>query len=84
MHALGQRVPDLIVLPSSGAVNAAAAYLQEIHRYEQRPAVATMGPATSAAAHAAGFTPDVVAPQSEVDALVGAVRAHLIAKNQNT
>jgi hydroxymethylbilane synthase len=80
LQALGERVPDLIVLPSSGSVNAAVAYLQNIHRYEQRPAVATMGPESSAAAHAAGFTPDVVAPEAEVEALVGAVRAHLISK----
>jgi hydroxymethylbilane synthase len=80
MQALGERVPDLIVLPSSGSVNAAVGYLQNIHRYERRPAVATMGPESSAAAHAAGFTPDVVAPESQVEALVGAVRAHLISK----
>jgi len=78
---LGQRVPDVIVFPSSAAVNAAAAYLHRVHRYERRPAVAAMGPASSAAAHAAGFTPDVVAPDSEIDALVGAVRAHLLAKD---
>jgi uroporphyrinogen-III synthase len=77
---LGQRVPDVIVFPSSAAVNAASAYLNRVHRYERRPAVAAMGPASSAAAHAAGFTPDVVAPEAEVDALVGALRAHLLSK----
>jgi hypothetical protein len=77
---LGQRVPDAIVFPSSAAVNAAAAYLHRVHRYDRRPAVAAMGPASSAAAHAAGFTPDVVAPEAEIEALVGAVRAHLLAK----
>lgn len=80
MHAIGERVPDIIVLPSSGSVSAAADYLQSIHRFKQRPAVATMGPQSSAAAHAAGFTPDIVAPESEAEALVGAVRAHLTAK----
>jgi uroporphyrinogen-III synthase len=70
-------VPDVIVFPSSAAVNAASAYLHGVHRYERRPAVAAMGPASSAAAHAAGFTPDVVAPDAQVDALVGALRAHL-------
>jgi hypothetical protein len=79
---LGQRVPDVIVFPSSAAVNAASAYLHRVHRYARRPAVAAMGPASSAAAHAAGFTPDVVAPEAEIDALVGAVRAHLLAKEQ--
>jgi hydroxymethylbilane synthase len=81
---LGQRVPDVIVFPSSAAVNAASAYLHRVHRYARRPAVAAMGPASSAAAHAAGFTPDVVAPEAEVDALVGAVRAHLLAKVTNS
>jgi len=82
MQALGDRVPDAIVLPSSGSVTAAAGYLQRIHRYDRRPAVATMGPESSAAAHAAGFTPDVVAPEAQIDALIGAVRAHLLAKEQ--
>jgi hydroxymethylbilane synthase len=81
---LGQRVPDVIVFPSSAAVNAASAYLHRVHRYARRPAVAAMGPASSAAAHAAGFTPDVVAPEAEIDALVGAVRAHLSVKVTNT
>ena len=78
--ALGTRVPDLIVFPSSAAVNAASAYLRRVYRYERRPAIAAMGPESSAAAHAAGFTPDVVAPDSPIEALVGAVRAHLLAK----
>jgi hydroxymethylbilane synthase len=75
---LGARIPDVIVFPSSASVNAAAAYLHRVHRYDRRPAVAAMGPASSAAAHAAGFTPDVVAPEAEIDALVGALRAHLL------
>ncbi len=79
-QALGERVPDFIVFPSSASVNVAATYLHRVHRYEQRPAVATMGPSTSAAAHAAGFTPDVVAPEAQIDALLDAVRAHLSAK----
>lgn len=83
-ETLGQRVPDMILFPSSSSVNAAAAYLQRIHRYDRRPAVAAMGPATSAAAHAAGFTPDVVAPEAAVDAVIGAVRAHLLSKEQRS
>lgn len=79
-QALGERVPDVIVFPSSASVSVAAGYLHRVHRYEQRPAVATMGPSTSAAAHAAGFTPDVVAPEAQIDALLDAVRAHLGAK----
>lgn len=79
---LGQRVPDVIVFPSGAAVNAAAAYLQRVHRFERRPAVAAMGPGSSAAAHAAGFTPDVVAPDAEIDGLLGALRAHFLSKEQ--
>jgi hypothetical protein len=79
-HGLRERVPDVIIFPSSGAVSAAGPYLQRVYQYGRRPAVAAMGPASSAAAHAAGFTPDVVAPDAEIDSLLGAVRAHLIAK----
>jgi hypothetical protein len=79
--SLGERIPDVIIFPTSAAVSAAGAYLHRVHRYERRPAVAAMGPASSAAAHAAGFTPDVVSPEAEIDALVGAVRAHLLAKD---
>lgn len=83
-ETLGHRVPDMILFPSSTSVNAAAAYLQRIHRYDRPPAVAAMGPAASAAAHAAGFTPDVVAPEAAVDAVIGAVRAHLLSKEQRS
>lgn len=82
--SLGSRVPDVIVFPSSAAVHAASAYLRRVHRYDRRPAVAAMGPGSSAAAHAAGFTPDVVAPDAAIDALVGAVRAHLLAKEASS
>lgn len=82
-QALRERAPDVIIFSSSGSVGAAGSYLQRVHRYGRRPAVAAMGPACSAAAHAAGFTPDVVAPDAEIDALVGAVRAHLLAKESS-
>lgn len=75
--ALRDRVPDIIVFPSSGSVAAAAPFLAGVHRLGGRPSVAAMGPASSAAAHAAGFTPDVVAPEAEVGALVEAVGDHL-------
>jgi hydroxymethylbilane synthase len=81
---LGQRVPDLIVFASSGSVGAASEYLARVHRFERRPAVAAMGPASSAAAHAAGFTPDLVAPEAAIDALVGAIRDHLASKERSS
>jgi len=81
---LGQRVPDLIVFPSSGSVGAAAEYLARVHRFERRPGIAAMGPASSAAAHAAGFTPDLVAPEAEIESLVGAIREHLSSKEHSS
>lgn len=83
-EALGRRVPDLVLFPSSASVNAAAGYLRRIHRFDQRPAIAALGPATSAAAHALGFTPDLVAPETSADALAGAVRAHFLSKEQRS
>jgi len=81
---LGERVPDLIVFASSGSVGAAAQYLARVHRFERRPAIAAMGPASSAAAHAAGFTPDLVAPEAAIDSLIGAIRAHLTRKEYSS
>ena len=80
---LGEREPDMIVFASSGSVGAASAYLARVHRLARRPAIAAMGPASSAAAHAAGFTPDLVAPEAAIDALVGAIRAHLNSKEHS-
>ncbi len=75
------RVPDVLVFPSSGAVGAASALLAELHRAGKRPTVAAMGPQSSAAAMAAGFAPDLVAPEAATDALVGIVRNHLLESN---
>lgn len=72
---LRERIPDVIVFASSGSVGAASAYLSRVHRFDRRPAIVAMGPASSAAAHAAGFTPDLVAPEAAVEALVTAVGA---------
>lgn len=81
---LGERTPDLVVFASSGSVAAAEAFLQRLKRINGRPAIAAMGPASSAAALAAGFAPDVVAPEAEIGALLTAVRAHLTAKEQQS
>lgn len=72
---LAERIPDVIVFASSGSVGAAAAYLSRVHRFDRRPAIVAMGPASSAAAHAAGFTPDLVAPEAAAEALVATVGA---------
>jgi len=81
---LGERVPDMIVFASSGSVGAAGGYLARVHRFDRRPAIAAMGPASSAAAHAAGFTPDLVAPEAAIEALVDAIRAHLASKEHTS
>ena len=75
---LGERVPDIILFPSTGSVAAATAYLRDLRRLERRPIVAAMGPESSAAALAAGFAPDLVAPEAAIDAFVGVVRNHFL------
>lgn len=77
------RAPDAIVFASSGSVAAAHALLERLRDEDRRPAVAAMGPATTAAAQAAGFPPQIVAPEAGIDALVGAVRALLAREVQS-
>ncbi|MDQ2872835.1 MAG: hydroxymethylbilane synthase [Candidatus Eremiobacteraeota bacterium] len=79
--AAPSRVPDVLVFPSSGSVDAASAVLAELHRAGTRPTVAAMGPQSSAAATAAGFAPDLVAPEAGIDALLGIIRSHLLESN---
>ncbi len=71
--ALGGRVPNVILFPSSGAVGAMAEYLSGLRRDGHRPLVAAMGPASSQTAQAEGWRPDVVAPSAEVGAFVQTV-----------
>lgn len=75
--ALGERTPNMIVFPSSGAVSAVGAYLEKVLACGRRPSVAAMGPASAGAAQAAGFSPDIIAAQATVEALIAAVRNHL-------
>lgn len=77
-RVLGERVPDMIVFPSSGSVSAAADLLAGWNAAERRPAVAAMGPASAAAAIAAGFPPDVTAVAPEIDPLIDAVRKYFL------
>jgi hydroxymethylbilane synthase len=73
---LGERLPDMIVFPSSGSVDAAAALLRGWAAGSHRPAVAAMGPASAAAATAQGFPPDITADHPEIEPLVDAVREY--------
>lgn len=80
---LGTRVPDILVFASSGSVAAAADYLRRLHASQLRPTVAAMGPESSAAALAAGFAPDLVAPEAAIEALLRVVRGHLLESNNS-
>jgi len=75
---LGARVPGLLLFPSSGSVAAIAPYLARLLTVAgDRPAVAAMGEASAAAASAAGFTPDAIATEPTVEALIASVTAYL-------
>lgn len=76
--AVDRRTADVLIFPSSGSVAAAHAFLRTLDGAAERPLVAAMGPASAAAARAAGFSPDIEAPEASIDALVTAVRAHLL------
>ncbi len=71
------RVPDLLIFPSSGSVDAARTYLQALRRYERRPRVAAMGPQSGAAARDAGFEPDIISGEASIDAFVAMIAEQL-------
>jgi hydroxymethylbilane synthase len=70
---LGARTPDALLFPSSGSVAAIAEYLAGLRASGAQPVVAALGPATTAAARAAGFEPHVVAAEANVAAFVQSV-----------
>ncbi len=72
-RALGDRIPSGLLFPSSGSVHAVETYLARLRTAGARPLVAAMGEASSAAATAAGFTPDVVAQEPSVGAFVQSI-----------
>ncbi len=72
-----ERIPDLLVFPSSGSVDAAREYLHLLRRHERRPRVAAMGPQSGAAAREAGFEPDIVSGEASIDAFVAMIAEHL-------
>ncbi len=79
--ALGERVPHALLFPSSGSVKTVTAYLERLRERGQRPVVAAMGEASSAAARAAGFPPDVVATEPTVAAFVQGVTQYVIGRD---
>jgi hydroxymethylbilane synthase len=81
-RSLGERLPHVILFPSSGSVAAIAEYLSTLRQRERRPIVAAMGPASSAAAEACGFPPDVVAANADVGSLIQSVTRYILAQEE--
>ena len=79
---LGGRTPHALLFPSSGSVRAITTYLAALREAPARPIVAAMGEASSAAARAAGFPPDVVATEPNVGAFVQSVTRYVMAKGE--
>ncbi len=79
--ALGGRVPEALLFPSSGSVRAVTAFLAHLRTTGVRPIVAAMGDASSAAATDAGFPPDVVASEATIGAFVQSVTHYVIGRD---
>jgi hydroxymethylbilane synthase len=65
-----QRIPDLLIFPSSGSVAAAETYLARLRASEKKPLVLAMGPKSGEAARAAGIVPDAISDEASIDSLV--------------
>ncbi len=82
VEALGDRIPSGLLFPSSGSVRAIEPYLARLLASGARPMVATMGEASSAAASAAGFAPDVIADEPSVGAFVQSIVRRLLVERE--
>lgn len=76
--ALGGRVPDMVLLPSSGAAAAVCEYLAGLRADGHRPLVAALGASASNSAREQGWPPDVVASSQEVGAFVQSVTLYVL------
>jgi hydroxymethylbilane synthase len=65
-----QRIPDVLIFPSSGSVAAAETYLARLRASGKKPLVLAMGPKSGEAARAAGIAPDAVSDEASIDSLV--------------
>ena len=74
--ALAGRAPTAVLFPSSGSVGAIAAFLAA--RATSRPIVAAMGPASAAAAAAAGWPADVIASEADIAGFVHTVTHYVL------
>jgi hypothetical protein len=72
-----ERIPDMVLFPSSGSVTAAEPYLSRLRQLDRKPLVTAMGPQTREAAEAAGFVPDAVSETASIEAVVGLARRSL-------
>lgn len=72
-----ERVPDMVLFPSSASVSAAEPYLRRLRDLDRRPLVTAMGPRTRDAAQAAGFAPDAVSETASIESVVGLARDRL-------
>ena len=75
-QALGEGVTDMLVFPSSGAVETLAPIFQTWRDDGPRPAIAALGPASAHAAAAHGVPADVVAAHASVESLLAAVQRY--------
>ncbi|HTV72222.1 MAG TPA: hydroxymethylbilane synthase, partial [Candidatus Acidoferrales bacterium] len=80
---LGDRLPDVLLFPSSGCVAAVATFLANLRARAANPVVAAMGEASAAAASEAGFLPDVVAPEQSVAAFVQSITECVLSVKAN-
>ena len=83
VEALGDRIPSGLLFPSSGSVHAIESYLARLRASGARPLVATMGEASSAAASAAGFAPDIIADEPSVGAFVQSIVRRLLVERES-
>jgi hydroxymethylbilane synthase len=77
-HAALAMPPHAILFPSSGSVSAITEYLAQLRDDGVRPAIVAMGPASAAAAEAAGFAPDAIAPEADVASFVHTIVRHVM------
>jgi hydroxymethylbilane synthase len=75
---LADRIPDVLLFPSSGSVAAVGEYLDALRLRGSRPLVAAMGESSAAAAAARGFPVDIVAPEPVVGAFVHSITHYVL------
>lgn len=75
--ALEAGIPDALLFPSSGSVEAAKPLLTWLSEKTARPLVFAMGPQSQEAAEVLGWTPDCVAREASIEAFVALVGEYL-------